>query len=338
MGKYKVLSLFSSAGIGELGVKACGMDILLSNELLKERCDLYCENFPETESICGDIWEKKEQIIEKWRAKKVNNPFLIYATPPCQGMSFNSVGKLQKEVRDGRRPKEDPRNRLIIPTLEIIKSLRPEWVVLENVPEMQNTIIRDDNDTFINIIDYIVSQLGKEYVGKAEIVNCANYGIPQKRERLITIFSKSANAKKFFREYQSFIPLPTHSEEGNNGMKKWVTLKDAIGHLPPLSGEKGKNECATIPWHVVPIMKEEKFWWISNTPYNETAYNNQCPKCGCWKSRVYLTPEGEVALTPENVFILTPQRALAGGVIFISPYLPALAALILRTLSPVSSI
>ena len=57
-----------------------------------------------------------------------------------------------------------------------------------------------------------------------------------------------------------------------------------------------------------------------------------------WKSRVYLTPEGEVALTPENVFILTPQRALAGGVIFISPYLPALAALILRTLSPVSSI
>ena len=47
--KYNVLSLFSSAGIGELGIKACGMNILLSNEILKERCDLYHENYPETE-------------------------------------------------------------------------------------------------------------------------------------------------------------------------------------------------------------------------------------------------------------------------------------------------
>ena len=70
--------------------------------------------------------------------------------------------------------------------------------------------------------------------------------------------------------------------------------------------------------------------------YHRVNHIHSCP--GNWKSRTRLTPEGEVALTPENVFILTPLRALAGGVIFISPYLPALAALILRTLSPVSSI
>lgn len=88
--QYNVLSLFSSAGIGELGIKSSGMTILLSNELIKERCDLYHENYPETECVCGDIWKEKDKIIERWTAMGVGTPFLIYATPPCQGMSFNN--------------------------------------------------------------------------------------------------------------------------------------------------------------------------------------------------------------------------------------------------------
>lgn len=56
----KVLSLFSSAGIGELGVKAAGMSILVSNELLQNRCELYSENYPGVDSICEDIWVTKQ--------------------------------------------------------------------------------------------------------------------------------------------------------------------------------------------------------------------------------------------------------------------------------------
>ena len=278
--KYNVLSLFSSAGIGELGIKACGMEILLSNELLKERCALYHENYPETEILCGDVWQLKDEIIGRWKSKIVGAPFLIYATPPCQGMSFNSIGKIQKEIREGKRPKEDPRNRLIIPTLYIIKQLRPEWVLLENVPEMRNTIIRTDDDEYVNIIDYISAQLSDEYTGKAEIVNCADYGIPQKRERLITIFTRSANGKSYLKENDTLLPKRTHSEKGGGENEKWITLHEAIGNLPKISSEEGKNVCPTIPWHIVPIMKQEKFWWVSNTPYNETAYNNQCVACG----------------------------------------------------------
>ena len=185
--KY-ALSLFSSAGIGELGVKACGIDILLCNELLKERCMLYHENYPNTESICGDIWTLQNKIIEEWKNKNVGNPFLVYATPPCQGMSFNSIGRIQYEIRMGKRPKEDPRNRLIIPTLEITKELQPQWILLENVPDMQFTVIRTEDNEYKNIIEYIKEKLGYGYVGKAEVVNCADYGIPQTRTRLITIF------------------------------------------------------------------------------------------------------------------------------------------------------
>ena len=138
--KY-VLSLFSSAGIGELGVKANGLNILLSNELLKNRCSLYEENYPETKCLCGDIWQLKDSICDEWINFEVGSPFLIYATPPCQGMSFNSVGKRLQEIRAGRQPKDDPRNRLIIPTIEIVKKLKPKWLLLENVKEMENTII-----------------------------------------------------------------------------------------------------------------------------------------------------------------------------------------------------
>lgn len=278
--KYNILSLFSSAGIGELGIKNCGMDILLSNELIRERCDLYHENYPETENICGNIWEKQSEIINSWKSKHVGNPFMIYATPPCQGMSFNGLGKLLSEIREGRRPKEDPRNRLIIPTIEIIKKLQPEWVLLENVPTMQSTVIRTEDDEYKNIIDYIMEELSPEYVGKAETVNCADYGIPQTRVRLITILTKNRKGKQFFKKYGSFLPVRTHSESGNNGLHKWMTLRDAIGSLPALSAEEGKNENEEIEWHVVPIMKKDKFWWVKNTPMNETAYNNQCVKCG----------------------------------------------------------
>lgn len=277
----KVLSLFSSAGIGELGIKELGLDILLSNELLESRCELYRENYPETQCICGDIWVKKDDIVNAWNSLTDCQPFLIYATPPCQGMSFNSVGKRQQEIRAGRRPKDDPRNQLIIPTLEIIKKLKPTWVLLENVQGMENTIIPVGNGTYKRIIEFIQEELGSEYVGKAEVVNCADYGIPQTRVRLITIFSRSENAIKHFSTYKSFLPPKTHSYIVGNGLLPWVSLKDAIGNLPPLSSEAGKNEDSSIPWHKVPVMKPEKFWWVQNTPANETAYNNQCVECGC---------------------------------------------------------
>lgn len=277
--KY-VLSLFSSAGIGELGVKASGMKILLSNELLKNRCLLYEHNFPETKSLCGNIWDLQDDIVGNWESFGVGSPFLVYATPPCQGMSFNSVGKRLQEIREGRKPKDDPRNRLIIPTIQIVKRLKPEWVLLENVKEMLNTIIPIEDGVYKNIIDYITEELAPEYEGKAEVVNCADYGIPQTRVRLITIFTRNRNAISYLHEHGSFLPQRTHSENGKDGKLKWVTLKDAIGDLPPLSAEEGKNIDGSIKLHSVPVMKKEKFWWVQNTPANETAYNNQCVSCG----------------------------------------------------------
>jgi DNA (cytosine-5)-methyltransferase 1 len=275
-----VLSLFSSAGIGEVGIRASGLKILLSNELLKNRCLLYQENFPETRSLCGDIWELRDEICNNWNSITSAPPFLIYATPPCQGMSFNSVGKRLQEIRAGRKPKDDPRNSLIIPTIDIVKRLKPEWLLLENVEGMQNTIIPTPNGEYKNIIDYISEQLAPEYVGRPEVVNCADYGIPQTRVRLITVFTRSKKGAEYFKKHGTFLPTRTHAAVPSEGKEKWVSLREAIGHLSILSSEHGKNFDSTIPLHIVPIMKREKFWWVQHTPANETAYNNQCVECG----------------------------------------------------------
>ena len=205
---------------------------------------------------------------------------MIYATPPCQGMSFNSVGKRLNEIRKGKAPKDDPRNQLIIPTINLVKKLQPEWLLLENVKEMQNTIIPVGNCAYENIIDFIRKELGTDYVGRPEVVNCADYGIPQTRVRLITVFTRSTKGKKYFKKKGTFMPTKTHSEKGSLYTKKWVTLRDAIGDLPPLSADDGNNADPNIPLHIVPIMKKDKFWWVKNTPYNESAYNNQCVECG----------------------------------------------------------
>lgn len=286
----EVLSLFSSAGIGELGIEEAGLSILVNNELILDRCKIYKENYPNVTTICGDIWLNEDKIIESWNMKSKTCPFLIYATPPCQGMSSNGAGKLLREIRKGNRKQDDSRNRLIIPTMHIIKKLHPIWVLFENVPTMNNTLIYDENNEYINIIDYIKRELGDEYVGRAEVVNCADYGIPQVRKRLITIFTRNDKAKEYFYCNKSFLPTRTHCEQGNLIKKKWQTLRETIGNFPELEAIEGKNKNDKFnKWHFVPIMSDEKYWWLKNTPEGNTAYNNQCvnPNCRFDKNKLH---------------------------------------------------
>ena len=122
----EAISLFSSAGIGELGITHNEIKILVSNELLEDRHALYKKNFQETECITGSIWEKIDEICETYEKVRTEEElFLLYATPPCQGMSTNGAGTLLKGIREGNKPKIDERNRLIIPTMDIVCRLQP---------------------------------------------------------------------------------------------------------------------------------------------------------------------------------------------------------------------
>lgn len=287
----EAVSLFSSAGIGELGIKNNNVRILVSSELLEDRHELYHRNNPETECVTGDIWETKKEICDLSRKLQTSDElFLVYATPPCQGMSTNGAGTLLKGIRSGNKPAIDARNRLIIPTMDIVTELRPVWFLMENVPGMQNTIIDDENGEYVNIIDYVQRRLGNDYIGGAQVVACSDYGIPQVRKRLITIFTRDPIGKRYIELYGEFLQDTDHEP-----MK---TLRDAIYEFPPLDAQKGKNACLEFnPYHFVPVMNPEKHWWISHTPEGNTAYNNQCvnPDCGYQHNGMHIDKkDGEI--------------------------------------------
>ena len=137
------ISLFSSAGIGDLGIEyGCNIPVILSAELLQKRCNLIRHNYPNCEVVMGDLRKTKMQIISK--AKHILNkkrPLLVTLSPPCQGMSTNGAGKISAQVKKGKRPKHDERNKLLLPGLEIVKALQPEFFLIENVPNMKNTVV-----------------------------------------------------------------------------------------------------------------------------------------------------------------------------------------------------
>lgn len=270
------VSLFSSGGIGELGLQAAGFRILLANELVEYRARLYSTNFPETRVLQGDVWSMKDQIIQdSLELLEGEELFLLYATPPCQGMSSNGVGKLGAEIEAGRRGVEDPRNRLIIPTLEIARELQPRFLLLENVPQMLHTVIRNERDEAERILDFVQRRLGADYEGVGEVLASEDFGVPQRRKRLISIFTRDDEAKEFLRENAgSFITPAMRSAP--------LTLKDAIGHLPPLDARAGLNENPAFhPQHRIPVMDPRKYWWVSHTREGDTAFNNQCVNPDC---------------------------------------------------------
>ena len=273
--RLRAASLFSSGGIGELGIQAAGLDIILANELLAARTALYRENFSH-EMLDGDISEKKTEFIERARALLgTEELFLLYATPPCQGMSSNGLGKLKSEVALGRRSQEDQRNRLVIPAIDITVDLKPRWLLLENVPGMEKTEIRTNGQRSENIISYVRRRLGPDYLGGSEIIACEDFGIPQRRKRLITIFTRDSGGQAFYDRNNGSFFSPVMREPR-------ASLRDAIGSAPPLEAKEGKNEARWFhPYHYVPLMSALKYYWVEHTKEGDTAFNNQCANPTC---------------------------------------------------------
>ena len=272
----KALSLFSSAGIGELGLKAAGVEIIVANELEKDRASVYQANFPETLMISGPISENFDVIRDSVRESLGNEQLdLVYATPPCQGMSSNGAGKLRAEILKGNRPILDERNMLIIPALELINDLNPKWVIFENVPGMRNTVVPYKGEIY-SIPALILKVLGDAYRGQPQVIKCSDFGVPQLRTRLISVYSRSEKGRAFF----------CRTKEGllTTADKKLAkTVRELFTGIPPLDSLEGQNSRTDFhPLHYVSVMRPEKYEWVRHTRPGDTAFNNQCisKECG----------------------------------------------------------
>ena len=175
--KHKVLSLFANIGVAEAYLNEIGISVPVANELVKRRAELYQKIYPECAMICGDINSDiiYADIISKSKKAGVD---VILATPPCQGMS--TVGQQEED---------DERNSLVLPVINAIKDLKPRYVAIENVPNFVNTSILLDGE-WVLLIDIIKKELEMNYSISVHIINTANYGVPQSRERMIILMTR----------------------------------------------------------------------------------------------------------------------------------------------------
>lgn len=268
--EHASVSLFSSAGIGDLGVEyGCNIPVVISAELLEDRAILIEANYPQSTVIRGDLRQTKHLVIEAWRREyPQKRPLLMTLSPPCQGMSTNGAGKIAAEVRKGKRPKEDERNKLILEGLEVVKALQPEHFLIENVPNMKNTVVSWKKSEPKRLMDLIAPGTGAGYTVHSFVVDFANYGVPHVRKRLITVGKRTVNGNTTLTEHAT---PPEWFDAGSD--EKRITVRQAIGNRSQTSR---KNLL-----HQMPKMNQKHIDWARQIPpgSGETAHMNACLKC-----------------------------------------------------------
>lgn len=244
MNKIKAISVFSSAGIGELLLKNTNVDVIAANELLPKRAECYSHFYPETDMHCGDITLDETQDYMVEAAKKGGAKMLI-ATPPCQGLS--TLGKNKKQIHY----EKDKRNYLILSALNIIDRCDFDYVLIENVPKFLEMYFPYENDYF-KLEEILNKKYADKYIIEARVLNAKDYGICQSRPRAII---------KMYKPYKKWSWPATEAE---------IPLRDAIGDLPSLES----GETSDIPWHFAKKHNDRAVLALKRTPTGKSAIAN----------------------------------------------------------------
>ena len=220
--KYNAISLFSGAMGLDLGIEKAGFDIKVCVEIDKWAVQTI-KNNTNIPVIDKDINTVCSDEILKTAGLKKEDVTLVVGGPPCQ--AFTTAGK--------QRGLADFRGNVILQYLRVVTDIRPKYFILENVRGLLSAklnYVPEEYCEYENIKDikgsvlhFIVSEFKKlGYKISYALLNAANYGVPEKRERIIIIGHIGERVP---------IPSPTHSEDGDYGTMKWVTLGDVIGDL-----------------------------------------------------------------------------------------------------------
>jgi DNA (cytosine-5)-methyltransferase 1 len=258
------LSLFANVGIAEALFSEIGVEIKVANEIDKKRADFYSEIYKDTLMICGDITndEVRTEIVNEAIKNNVN---FIIATPPCQGMS-----------EAGKRDTFDERNQLISYTIDVINRVKPDFILIENVPTLLKTKIIIDNEIML-IPDYVKKELSSLYNFNNEtLVKAMDYGVPQMRQRNIYLLTK--------KELNISWEFPPKENE--------ISLREALSSTPsidPILREgldftlkvfpeylsKQKEALKVSKWHYPPLHSWKQVQWMMQTPSGKSAIYNK---------------------------------------------------------------
>lgn len=252
------VSLFSSAGVGCFGFKQNGYECIATCELLNERLNVQRANNKcrfETGYICGDMTkdETKKRLfeeIQRWHDElNIQDVDVVFATPPCQGMSTANCKKTDQE---------QVRNSLVVEAIRVIRDVNPKVFIFENVRSFMSTTCTDITGVDMPIKDSIYCNLSENYYIYYKVLNFKDYGVPSSRPRTIVIGTR--------RDLKNVSPLnifPCKERE--------ITLRESIGHLNPL-GYAQRD--AYDPFHFARIYDAYMEEWIAPLQEGQSAFEN----------------------------------------------------------------
>lgn len=220
------IDLFCGAGGLALGFIWAGWTPIVGNDIDKYAIETHKRNL-KGDAIVGDINSEEvfNAIVEKAAQAKEEHPELplfVLGGPPCQGFSTANT----------RRGAEDMRNWLFKSYARIVKEIQPEGFVFENVRGILNL----DKGRFFEMIKGELKETVDEI--KVNQVSAANYGVPQRRDRVIIIGGKEDLVRSFQMNEISCVPKGGQMSI----LPSVIGVEDAIGDLPPLQpGEDGST-------------------------------------------------------------------------------------------------
>lgn len=198
----KVVSLFSGAGGLDLGFIQAGHQVIWANDLYEDAVQTYRQNIGD-HIVCRNIMDVD--------ASDIPDCDIVIGGFPCQGFS----------VANTKRSESDERNALYKELVRIIHSKQPKFFLAENV---KGLLSFSKGQVFKMILNDF-ENLG--YNVSYKLLNAADYGVPQKRERVVIVGVRRDI------DFEYVFPTPTHSENGTfNNTSLWIGVGDALAGLP----------------------------------------------------------------------------------------------------------
>src|SRR6202789_191888 len=268
---HRYLSFFSGALGLDLGFEAAGYQCLSVNEIDKVTCDTIQTNlkraFPKhvPKVYDCDVRDLTAPRLCKDLGIKPGELFAIIGGPPCQ--AFSTAGK--------RLGLNDERGNVFLHFIHLIGKLKPRYAVFENVRGLLSAPLvhrphnergRDypaltEEEMPKGALKRILSLLESYgYKVTFNLYNTANFGVPQKRERLIFFASRDGDEVPYL--------VQTNDEKGEHGLRPWKTLSASLKPLKGASVEAGKFPEARLKyyrlltegqnWRDLPISLQQK--------------------------------------------------------------------------------
>ena len=210
---YNFISLFTGAGGLDVGFREAGFKCLFASDIMKEAAETYRLNNPNTPFAHCDVRMLQTSTIRS--AIKNQSVDVIVGGPPCQGFS-----------NMGNKNSGDPRNLLFESYVRVVNDLRPRCFLFENVKGLYTMF---EGRYFKKVVSAF-SSIG--YNLYFSVLNTANYGVPQKRERVIIFGTRSEGAFNF----------PEYSSGSVGKIQAYKNVGEAIGDL--------SDKDSSIPNHI----------------------------------------------------------------------------------------